>query len=384
MMDYVEVLKNLLAIDTTVPPGRNYAKAISYLEPLFKKMGFSTQKVLIPTEHAEGREGRMNLIGHRRQPGKPRLIFYGHIDVVPAEGWEAFKPRVADGKVYGRGAADMKGSIVALLLAMDSLKDKPLKYDVSVMITTDEEYSQASQLQYLAQFLEPFAGAYFFNLDSSFGYVSVAGLGALQVDIKVKGKSVHSAMSHTGENAVEKASLLVRALLDLKPRVEARKSKVPTHPNSGLEVLQARLNINQIKGGIKVNVVPDECVISVDRRLIPEENLKDAREELEDTLNSVPGVSWEFERVFEIPTVPPREDPLIDELTCIVKEVTGEGGKFGEMGSGDLPHIVAEWGGKEFGMGVIRPECNIHGKDEFVYEKDIEDLAKIIVKFLSA
>jgi succinyl-diaminopimelate desuccinylase len=133
-----------------------------------------------------------------------------------------------------------------------------------------------------------------------------------------------------------------------------------------------------------VNVVPDECVISVDRRLIPEENLKDAREELEDTLNSVPGVSWEFERVFEIPTVPPREDPLIDELTCIVKEVTGEGGKFGEMGSGDLPHIVAEWGGKEFGMGVIRPECNIHGKDEFVYEKDIEDLAKIIVKFLSA
>jgi acetylornithine deacetylase/succinyl-diaminopimelate desuccinylase-like protein len=54
------------------------------------------------------------------------------------------------------------------------------------------------------------------------------------------------------------------------------------------------------------------------------------------------------------------------------------------MGSGDLPNIVAEWGGREFGLGVIRPECSIHGKDEFVYIKDIEDLGKIIAKFLTA
>lgn len=381
-MNYVEVLKNLLAIDTTVPPGRNYDKAVDFLEPLFKELGFVTLKVPIPAGYAEGREGRVNLVCHRRQPGKPRLVFYGHIDVVPAEGWEAFKPRVSNGKVYGRGAADMKGSIVACLLAMEGLKGKSLNYDVSVMITTDEEYSQASQLEYLAQFLKPVDGAFFFNLDSSFPYVCVAGLGALQVDIKVKGKSVHSAMSHMGDNAVEKASLLVRALLDLKCRLASRKSNVPVHSSTGLEFMEVRLNVNMIRGGIKVNVVPDECVISVDRRLIPEENLRDARKELEDALNSVSGVSWEYERVFEIPTVPPRDDLLIDELADIVEDVTGEaGGKFGEMGSGDLPHIVAGWGGKEFGLGVIRPECNIHCKEEFAYEKDIENLAKIIVKF---
>lgn len=380
-MNYVGVLKNLLAIDTTVPPGRNYDRAIDYLGPLFGELGFDTHRLVIPTGHAEGREDRVNLVCHRRQKGKPRLIFYGHIDVVPAGGWEAFKPRVSDKKVYGRGAADMKGGIVALLLAMDGLKGKPLKYDVSVMITTDEEYSQASQLEYLVQFLKPVSGAYFFNLDSSFGYVSIAGLGALQLDIKVMGKSVHSAMSHLGENAVEKANLLVRALVDLKSRVETRNSSVSTHPNTGLEVMRARLNINMIRGGIKVNVIPDECVISVDRRLIPEENLENARNELEGALASVPGVKWEFERIFTIPTVPPRDDPLIDKLAGIIKDITGWGGKFGEMGSGDLPHIVAGWGGKEFGLGVIRPECNIHGKDEFVYQQDIEDLAKIIVRF---
>src|SRR4030042_1485328 len=181
----------------------------------------------------------------------------------------------------------MKGSIIALLIAMESLKGKRLNYDVSVMITTDEEFSQANQLQYLKQYLQPVYGAYFFNLDSSFGYVSIANLGALQLGIKVRGKSVHSALSHLGENAVEKANLLVMALLDLKYKVEQRKSNIPVHPNTGLKFMEAKLNINMIKGGLKVNIVPDECTISVDRRLIPEENIEDVEKELVQTLSSV-------------------------------------------------------------------------------------------------
>jgi len=380
---YVEVLKDLISIDTAVPPGLNYDKAIDYLEPLFKELGFDTKRLIIPAEYAEGREGRVNLVCHRHEKGKPRLIFYGHIDVVPAEGWDAFKPRVENGKVYGRGAADMKGSIVALLSAMESLKGKRLNFDVSVMVTTDEESSQASQIEYLRQYLEPVSGAYFFSLDSSFGYVSIAGLGALHVDIRVTGKSVHSGLSHLGENAIEKASLLIQALLDLKHKVEQRKSDVRTHPDTKLSRMEGRLNINMIKGGIKVNVVPDECLISVDRRLIPEENLEDARKELLDTLASVPGVTWQLERVHGIPTVPPADNPVVDRLARIIGDTIGEGNKFGEMGSGDLSHIIATWGGKAFGLGVIRPECNIHGKEEFVYLQDIEDVARIVARFLS-
>jgi succinyl-diaminopimelate desuccinylase len=383
-MDYVGVLKDLISIDTTTPPGSNYDKAIGYLEPLFGESGFDARKIAIPSEHAEGREGRINLVCHRREKGKPRLILYGHIDVVPAEGWDAFKPRVENGKVYGRGAADMKGSIVALLEAVQSLKGKPLNFDVSVMITTDEESSQATQIKYLEQHLEPVAGAYFLNLDSGFGFVSVAGLGALHVDIKVTGKSVHSGLSHLGENAIEKASLLVQALLDLKHKVEQRKSAVSTHPDTKLSRMEGRLNINMIKGGIKVNIVPDECLISVDRRLIPEENIEDARKELLDTLASVPGVTCQLERVHGIPTVAPADDPIVDRLAAIIGDIAGQANKFGEMGSGDLSHIVAGWGCKAFGLGVIRPECNIHGREEFVYLKDVEDVAKIIARFLSA
>jgi succinyl-diaminopimelate desuccinylase len=383
-MDYVQVLKDLISIDTTVPPGLNYARAMDYLEPLFRELGFETVRIHIPGKHAEGNEGRVNLIAHRRAQGQPRLFFYGHIDVVPAEGWDAFNPRVVNGKVYGRGAADMKGAIVALLLGLEKLRERPLKYDVSVMITTDEETNQANQIRYLRQFLEPVSGGSVFNLDSDFGYVGVTGLGAIQMDVTVKGKSVHSALEHLGENAVEKANLLLTALLDLKGKVVQRKSEVAASPDTGLTRMEAKLNVNMVKGGLKVNIVPDKCTLSIDRRLIPEENLEEAEREIVETLFKVQGVEYEIENVFRIPPVPPCSGPLVDRLENIIREVTGQTGKFGTMGSGELSYIVnSEWGVKEFSLGVIRSDCQIHGKDEFVYRKDIEDLAEIIRRFLS-
>ena len=178
---------------------------------------------------------------------------------------------------------------------------------------------------------------------------------------------------------------LMQSLLELKNNITARKSTVDVHPGTGLSKMEPRLNINKIEGGLKVNIVPDQCVISVDRRLIPEENLAEAERELMDALSSVEGVNWGIENTFRIPTVPPCRDPIVDELSEIIEQVTGQSGKFGMMGSGDLPYIVtSEWSAKEFGLGVIRAECNIHGKDEFVYEQDIEDLAQIISRFLYA
>lgn len=384
-MDYIEMLRGLIAIDTTVPPGRNYEQAVSYLEPFFREAGLDTEKVPIPPEHAGGREGRVALIAHHRRPGKPRLVFYSHVDVVPAEGWDAFTPKIREGKIYGRGAADMKGAIAGLLLGLAGDGPSTAGYDLSVAVTTDEEYSQAGQLRYLKSFLEPLERAALFSLDSSFGAVSIAALGALHIDILVKGKSVHSAMSHRGENAVEKASLLVEALLELKKSVTARRSAVETDPATGLVRMESRLNVNMIQGGLKINIVPDRCLIAIDRRLIPEESIGSARQELLDCLASVPGVRWEIDREYSIPTVPPTQDPLVDRLADIIQDVTGSTGRYGEMGSGDLSNIVVnEWGGIPFGLGVIRPECNIHGQDEFAYLKDIEALGEIISRFLRA
>jgi acetylornithine deacetylase/succinyl-diaminopimelate desuccinylase-like protein len=185
-------------------------------------------------------------------------------------------------------------------------------------------------------------------------------------------------------NAVEKSYELMTALLNLKERVTKRQSKIAVSPDTGLKFMVPRLNINMIHGGLKVNIVPDECVISIDRRLIPEENLETAEQELMEALNSVKGVEWEITQGLRIPTIPSAEGPEVDRLEMIIDEVTGKTGKYGEMGSGDLSVIVCrEWEGNEFGIGVIRTECNIHGKDEFVHMRDVESLAEIISIFLS-
>jgi succinyl-diaminopimelate desuccinylase len=384
-IDYVKVLEDLIKIDTSVPPGNNYGEIARYLAGLFKGVGCKTEKVHIPGRNAGGRKNRVNLLAHRRNPGKPRLIFYSHVDVVPARGWPAFEPKLKKGKLYGRGAADMKGAIPALLLALEKIKNKnnrEINYDLSTMITTDEEIGQASQLNYLRRFLGPLKGAYIFSLDSDVGYVSIASLGALQFKIKVMGKSVHSAMSHLGKNAIEDAGLVLNALKKLKKKVVARKSKISVNPAKGLKKMEGRLNVNVIKGGIKENVVPDECLIYVDRRLIPEENMEEAEKELVDTLKSVKGVKWELLDTMRIPPCY-VEDTITDKLALAIKNVTGKTGKYGTMGSGDLCSVASEWGAKVFGLGVIRPECNIHAKNEFVYLKDIENLREIIVEFLT-
>lgn len=380
-MDLLKTLSDLVEIDTSNPPGKNYEKVVDYLEPLFARVGCETQKISIPKEHANELEDRVNLLAHRRNPGKPRLIFYAHIDVVPAEGWEAFTSHIENEKLYGRGAADMKGAIPALLLALEKTKDQLTNYDISVMVTTDEETTQSDQIKYLCQFLQPLQNAYFFDLDNEFGYVSIAGLGAIHFDIKVKGKSVHSGLSHLGVNAVENAVPLLNALLRLKKKVNSRRSKIAANPETKLTKMESRLNINVIKGGIKVNILPDECLISVDRRLIPEENLEEAEKELINVLNSIKGINWEIEKTIRIPAFATKA-PIVDQLSLIIDKVTGKTGKYGMMGSGDLPHVVSTLGAECFGIGVIRPDCNIHGKDEFVYLKDVENLAEILQRFL--
>ncbi len=386
-MDYVKVLKDLVSLDTTVPPGRNYDRALDYLEPMFKNVGFMTERVQVPEEFAGGLEGRVFLLAHRRSPGKPRLIFYTHVDVVPAEGWDGFTPRIEDGKMYGRGTADMKGSVVGLLMALERVKNKTLKYDTSVMVTTDEEigHQSGNEIKPLRPYLEPVTGAYFFSLDCNSGAVMVASLGGLNIDITVKGKSAHGGTPYHGENAIEKAIIIENALMELKAKIALRQSKISISPDAGFVRMVPNLSINMIKGGVKSNIIPDECVMTVARRMIPEENIDEVEKEIMDTLATVRSVRWEAKVVQRNPTVPTTlDEPVTDELAAIIKDVTGNTGKIGLMGGQPFPCVSLDWKAKVFGMGVAGPGTNVHGINEFVYLKDIEALSEIITRFVAA
>lgn len=385
-MDYVNILKDLISIDTTVPPGRNYSKALDYVEPLFKDAGCETERIKIPQDYCNDLEGRENLFAHRRNPGKQRLILYTHIDVVPVEGWDGFKPRIEDGKMFGRGSADNKGSIVALLMALEKVRDKVMKYDTTVIVTVDEEvgHAFANEIRFIRQFLEPVEGAYFMSLDSFFGGVMVASLGGINFEIKVKGKSAHQGRPKLGENAIEKSIPIMVALTKLKEKIAARHSRIPVIPGMGVTHMEPNLSITVIHGGIKSNIIPDECVLTVARRLIPEENIEDAEKEIMDVISSIPGVRWESKVVSRLLPVPTTYDePVTDELAAIIKDVTGKTGKFGLMGGQPFAPVSLDWKAKVFGAGVSGPAQNAHGINEFVYLNDIENLSEIIARLIT-
>ena len=278
----------------------------------------------------------------------------------------------------------MKGSIAALLGALWLLRDTEPAFDVTVVITMDEETHQLAQLRYLTSVLEAGPHPHVLSLDAGFGYVSIANLGLLQLDITVAGDSVHSAMAHLGRNAIEGASALMHALLSLKPLVTQRESTVAAHPGTGLHFMQARLNLNQIAGGIARNVVPERCTFTVDRRLLPEETVDSARSEILAALERVPEPEWHVSREFFIPSVPPCADPLARVLADVLEAVTGSAGLYGDMLSGELPYAASScWGGDAFATGVIRPENRIHGANEYVHESDLDQLVEVLARFLT-
>lgn len=354
------------------------------LQAYFARCGCQTHSVPVPPAEAEGREGRTALLAHRRTSGKPRLLVYGHIDVVPSQGWSAYAPRREHGVVFGRGASDMKGGIAALLGALYEMRNQDAAFDLTAMVTMDEETSQLSQLRYLTPWLDLGDHPHVLSLDAGFGYVTVAILGLLQMDISIAGKSVHSALSHIGTNAIEEAAPLMQALLRLKRQVTQRHSVVAAHPATGLSLMEARLNINQIHGGIARNVVPDACTLTVDRRLLPEETVAAARDEILTALQRVRGPSWHVSREFFIPSVPPTTDPLAHKLEQVIQSIVGSSGSYGDMLSGELPYAARTcWGADAFATGVIRPENRIHGVDEFVLESDLDQLAVVLARFFT-
>jgi len=379
---WLKRLLELVALDTTNPPGRNYRRAMEMLAPWCQEAGLEVELVEIPEKIAKD---RVNLLAHRRNPGKPRLLVYSHIDVVPADkDWQPFKPRVVEGKIYGRGVADMKGSLIAFLAAVEAVKNQKLPWDLTLMITTDEETNQRAQVEYLLnQKIDQVKDAVFLFLDSTFGYITVGGLGHLSIKITVHGKSVHSGIAHTGVNAIEKAVPILNALMELKKKVKSRFSQIPVNPDLGIKTMQAKLNVDVIKGGTKVNIVPDRCEIEIDRRLIPEESVEEAQKEIRQVLEPLKNqINFDLEFVHSMAGYG-QISPAAEKMAQIMKEVIGQGELYGVMGSGDLLAMAADYDWQFVGLGVARDKVsNIHGRNENARLEDIEAVTKVLRRFL--
>jgi acetylornithine deacetylase/succinyl-diaminopimelate desuccinylase family protein len=273
--ELVDLTIRLVQIPTENPPG-NEKVAAQFLKPLLSKTGFKIKTVLSP-------EGRWNLLAEKRWGrGGRRLIFNGHLDVVPAGNasqWKypPFQGKLYKGKIYGRGSSDMKSGIASFIHALSTIERSkiPLHQGAVILhLVSDEESHGHQGMEFLTQ-REGIQGDAALVGEPTDLQPVIAQKGALWLRIFTIGRSAHGSKPHLGINAVEKMMKLIERLHFIPLEKE--------HPLLG----KPTLSIGTIQGGTKVNIVPEGCEIEVDRRMLPGEKKEEVLGEIKEILDSL-------------------------------------------------------------------------------------------------
>jgi acetylornithine deacetylase/succinyl-diaminopimelate desuccinylase family protein len=325
------LLAELVAVPTENPPGRKYQQCAELLEQRLNGLGLPCERVKVAAAIEENGNSPVCLSASYGT-GERTLYFHGHYDVVPAQSREQFEPLRKEHFLFGRGACDMKGGIVAMLYAILALREcrTTLNGKIKLMLVPDEETGGARGSDWLAeQGLLGRDGIGMLTAEPTSGVVWNANRGAISMRVEVLGKSAHVGLQHKGENAFERMHRVVERLQELKREVEQRVTVIEVGAD------QARNSIlligGQSGGGTNFNVVPDRCWFTIDRRINPEENLATEKARILDVLQNCrrDGMPVEWETWQEASSASTGEDePLGKAVADAVKRVTGEAARF--------------------------------------------------------
>ena len=267
-----DLLVKLVHINSENPPGKT-STIVDYLSKnvFTEEQGFRTK--IIP--HKKNNVEMDNLIAEIGT-GKQRIILCGHLDTVPAgnpKNWEydPFSARINQDILYGRGAADMKGGVVALIGVIQQLQQIPEfleKYTLVFAGTADEEAGMTGA-KTLAEIGVMNDAVLLIIGEATALKVGIAEKGVLWVNIHIQGKAAHGSRPEMGINAIEGAMKIIPQLYNCLDQTLT----------SGL-LGKSTLNIGTITGGTKINVVPEEVIMELDYRLIPEQSPEQVIEQL--------------------------------------------------------------------------------------------------------
>jgi len=202
------------------------------------------------------------------------------LDVVPeGRGWsfDPFGGQVEDGKLYGRGAADMKGGLAAMLIAAKAIKDSNLELSGELVITcvVDEEETGKGTRHALTKHI---TADYAIVGEPTSLMVATASKGDINFEIRTIGKAAHSSRPYEGVNAIHKMAKIIHHI-----EVHNEQLKAISHPLLG----HPTISVDFIEGGTTPWIVPENCRIIVDRRTLPGENAETTRRELELLINRI-------------------------------------------------------------------------------------------------
>lgn len=235
----------------------------------------------LDVEYQEVEGLRRNVIARLKGNGTGKdLIFNGHIDTVPPYEMtiEPFSAEIADGYVLGRGGNDMKGAVACMITAMLNIKKKGRILGGDIILTAavgEEEKSDGTE--YVVKSGIRADGA-IVGEPSNYGY-ALGHRGLEWLEIRIEGKIAHGGIPELGINAISKAAKLIRKIEEeLMPRLKERQNEWmgPSVMNFGL-----------IKGGTQPSSVADSCIIQIDRRYLPGENVEGVIKEYQDIIDDI-------------------------------------------------------------------------------------------------
>ena len=326
------------------------------LDSIVRPWGAQTRKV-------EFAPGRFNFIARfeGRDAGRS-LMLESHADTVAVEGMtvDPFKPAIRDGRLYGRGACDTKGSMAAMLLAIRKVLDEAGQPPVTLLLvaTGDEELGAGGAHNLVAEGLCVDAAVAGEPTDLKIVY---AHKGVCRFNIITEGRAAHSSEPARGVNAIVHMSRIVQ-LIHGELAAELTHQQ---HPVLG----SPTISVGTIRGGSQVNVVPDRCEIRVDRRMLPgetrEQILADLQGRLESLKKAAPEMTYSLQQLQRYPPLQEARDGAVaGRLAEACRRVLG-GAEFAGVAYATNAGVFREAGVPSvvFGPGSI---SQAHTADEYI------------------
>ena len=403
--DLVTLTQDLIRIPTLNPPGANYREICDYLDRRLLRAGFHTE--LIRAEGAIGdsdKHPRWNILARREGKAPGQCVhFNSHIDVVEVgHGWttEPFGGEVKEGRIYGRGACDMKGGLAASIIAAEAFIAACPDYVGAIEIsgTADEESGGFGGVAYLAE------KGYFARVQHVIipeplnkDRICLGHRGVWWAEVETKGEIAHGSMPFLGDCAVRHMGAVMAEMEDsLFPALAQKRTEMPVVPEGAR---QSTLNINSIHGGeseqeagytgMPSACVPDRCRMVIDRRFLIEENIDEVQAEIHAVLERVregrPGFDYEIKELFRVlPTMTDRDAPVVGAVSRAVERVMGrEADYVVSPGTYDQKHIDRIGRLKNciaYGPGVLDLA---HKPDEWVGIEDMMQSAEVMALALN-
>lgn len=371
MIRVVELTKDLIRIPSENPPG-NQKPIADFIESKMKQIGLKVDKY-------DYQPNKPNVVGRLAgKNGKPVLMLNGHIDTVPAgdhERWTTgpFEAAERNGRIYGRGACDMKGGVAAMICAAEEIANSgvDLKGTLLVACVVDEEvtgYGTKDLLDrgYTADFAvvgEP--------TDLK---LELATKGALEFEVVARGKPTHASSPREGISAIYKMSKICLALQDYLAELEKMQ-----HPLVG----RASISVGKIEGGTARSVVPERCRIEAERRILPGEKMDDVVSGLQEVFGRLksedPELRLDYNVLLECePSETPADSLIVRKSAEAASRVTGKEAVIANLtATTDMRFLVNQGRISTINLGpggALRQRA--HAFDEYIETGQLTDATK--------